>query len=104
MATPHPAHDEGLTPSRALGLLILGSLMFLPRLFLAGLAIFDSDLLRDAFSGWVIPLVGFFLLPSTTFAFAVTWSISSDQVTGGEWVVVGVAFLLDVWAWSAFRR
>jgi hypothetical protein len=104
MATHRAAHDEQLTLYDALGLLILGSLMFLPRLFLAGLAIFDSGLLRDAFSGWVIPLVGFLLLPSTTFAFAVMWSISSNVVSGIEWAVVAAAFLLDVWAWSAFRR
>jgi hypothetical protein len=32
------------------------------------------------------------------------WSVSSERVSGVEWAFVGFAFLLDVWAWSAFRR
>jgi hypothetical protein len=32
------------------------------------------------------------------------WSISSDTVTGAEWVAVGIGLLLDLWTWSAFRR
>ena len=44
------------------------------------------------------------MLPWTTLAYATMWSISSDQVTGFEWIAVGVAFLIDVWTWSAFRR
>ena len=74
-----------------------------PRLVLFILAIF-SDTLSRAYDSWIVPLLGFFLLPWTTLAYASMWTISSDRVNGAEWVVVGIGFLLDVWAWSAFRR
>ena len=100
-AQRHPAEEFGLVES--LGLLILGMLLFLPRLVLFGFAIVDSGLIRGAFDGWVAGVVGFLVLPWTTLAYASMWSISSDVVSGWEWAAVGFAFLLDVWAWSAFR-
>jgi len=32
-----------------------------------------SDLLSRAYSSWILPLLGFFLLPSTTLAYAAFW-------------------------------
>ena len=100
-AQHHQEEDFGLVES--LGLLILGTLMLLPRLALFGFAIVDSGLIRGAFDGWVAGVVGFLVLPWTTLAYASMWSISSDVVSGWEWAVVGIAFLIDVWTWSAFR-
>ncbi len=94
---------ESLSLVDKLGLLILGMLLTLPRLVLAGFAIFNSGLIRGAFDGWVAAVVGFLVLPWTALAYASMWSISSDVVSGWEWAVVVVAFLIDVWAWSAFR-
>ena len=103
MAAQHkPTEDLGLVGT--LGLLILGMLLTLPRIVLAGFAIFDSGLIRGAFDGWVAAVVGFLVLPWTALAYASMWSISSDVVSGWEWAVVVGAFLIDVWAWSAFRR
>ena len=87
-----------------LGLFILGLLLVWPRLVILGFAAVDSGLMRGAFGGWVAAVAGFIVLPWTTLAYATMWSISSDQVTGFEWAAVGVALLLDVWAWSAFRN
>ncbi len=54
-----------------------------------------SDLLSRAFESWIVPFVGFFLLPWTTLAYAAMWA-SSDGVNGFEWFVVLLAFLIDL--------
>jgi hypothetical protein len=54
-----------------------------------------SDLLSRAFEGWLVPFLGFFLLPWTTLAYAVMWS-SSDGVVGFEWFIVILASLFDL--------
>jgi hypothetical protein len=56
-----------------------------------------GDLLSRSFEGWLLPLVGFFLLPWTTLAYALLWA-SSDGVLGFEWLIVAFAFLVDVGA------
>lgn len=56
-----------------------------------------TDLLSRAFEGWLVPLLGFFLLPWTTLAYAVMWS-TSDGVVGFEWFIVILAFLFDLGA------
>jgi hypothetical protein len=82
------------------GIVFFG-LGFFARLWLVGLWIF-SDLLGDAFEGWVIPVLGFFLLPWTTLTYAFMWAIGSDKASGWEWIPVGIALLVDLvfWAWS----
>jgi hypothetical protein len=65
--------------------------------------IFGSELGR-AFDGWVVPLLGFLIVPCTTVTYAIMWGTSSDRVSGVEWVPVGIAFLLDVWGLAAGRR
>ena len=62
-----------------------------PRLALFAIFLF-SDLLSRAFDSWFVPLLGFFLLPWTTLAYAVMWSTSSNQVSGFEWFIVILAF------------
>jgi hypothetical protein len=42
-----------------------------------------------------VPLLGFFLLPWTTLAYAVTWS-GADRVAGFEWLIVVLAFFFDL--------
>ena len=80
------------------------TLSFWPRLFLLGFWIFGSQL-GDAFKhGWVVPTIGFFVAPSTTCAYALTWGTSSDGVHGVEWVVVAVGLLLDLWMWGSWQR
>ena len=71
------------------------------RLWLVGLWIF-SDLLGNAFEGWIVPVVGFVLLPWTTLTYAFMWTIGSDKASGWEWIVVAIALLVDLgfWVWS----
>jgi hypothetical protein len=68
--------------------------LFSPRLAIFLLAIFTNDLSR-AFDSWLVPLLGFFLLPWTTLVYTLLWT-TSRHVNGIEWVLVAAAFLLDV--------
>jgi hypothetical protein len=77
-----------------IGCLVLLFALISPRLALFAIWLF-SDLLSRAFDGWIVPLLGFVLLPWTTLAYAVMWS-SSDRVYGFEWFIVLLAFFFDL--------
>ena len=66
-----------------------------PRLALFALWLF-SDLLSRAYDDWIVPLLGFFLLPWTTLAYACMWSLGTNEVSGFEWFIVILAFLADL--------
>lgn len=70
-----------------------------PRLALFVMFLF-TDLLSRAFDSWVIPFLGFFLLPWTTLAYAAMWSVGTDQVSGFEWFIVILAFVIDLGSWA----
>ncbi len=74
-----------------------------PRLALFFIWIF-SDLLSRAFDSWLLPLLGFFLVPWTTLAYAVMWSTSTNEVAGFEWFIVGLAFVVDLGAYVGGGR
>lgn len=75
-----------------------------PRLVLFLLWIF-SDVLSRAFDSWVIPFLGFFLLPWTTLTYAAFWDWGSGRhVVGFEWFFVVLAFLIDVASYGQGRR
>jgi len=84
-------------------LLIAGALHFWPRLFILGFVIFSRQI-GDAFSSWIVWVIGFLILPWTTLIYAMMWGISSDEVAGAEWILVGIAFLVDLVMWSLLRR
>ena len=65
-----------------------------PRLALFFIWLF-SDLLSRSFDSWFVPFLGFFLLPWTTLAYAVMYA-SSNRVTGFEWFIVILAFVIDL--------
>ena len=66
-----------------------------PRLAIIAMALF-SDYLSRSMDGWLLPFIGFFVLPWTTFAWAGMWAYGTNEVTGFEWFIVGLAFLLDL--------
>jgi hypothetical protein len=66
-----------------------------PRLALFAIWLF-SDLLDRAYDSWIVPLLGFFMLPWTTLAYAGMWSAGTNEVYGFEWFIVGLAFVIDV--------
>ena len=74
-----------------------------PRLALIGVWLF-SDILSRACDSWLLPLIGFVLLPWTTLAFAVMWDVGSHEVTGFEWFVVALAFLADLSSYAGGQR
>jgi hypothetical protein len=86
----------------------MGCLVFLfalisPRLALFLVWIFD-DLLERAFDDWIVPVLGFFLLPWTTLAYAVMWAAGPNGVEGFEWFIVVLAFLADLSSYAASGR
>ncbi len=75
-----------------------------PRLVLVLLAIF-SNVLSHAYHSWVIPLIGFFVLPWTTLAYAAFWDWApGHHVTGIDWFFIVLAFLIDLSSWAGGRR
>ena len=66
-----------------------------PRLALFFVWIF-SDILSGAYDSWIVPVLGFFLLPWTTLAYAVMWDAGTNKVSGFEWFIVALAFVADL--------
>jgi hypothetical protein len=72
-----------------------------PRLVMVILVIF-TDYLGRAYDGLIVPLLGFFLLPTTT----LTYAIAENETGGPEgWglVLVIVGVLLDLGIWGGGR-
>ena len=97
---PRPQRTRAQEPSVSAGSLILAALLFVfalwPRAWIVGYWIFGKQL-GDAYDSAVVPAIGFFIAPWTTVLYAWMWAISSNAVTGWEWLVVGVGALLDLW-------
>ena len=74
-----------------------------PRLALFAVWVF-SDILGRAYDSWIVPLIGFFVLPWTTLAYAGMWSAGSNRVSGFEWFIVGIAFVVDVGSYAGSKR
>ena len=99
-----PGHRvAGRDDRHVMGWLFFVSSLFWPRLFILGFWIFGSQLGR-AFSSWVIPAIGFLVAPWTTVGYAFMWSISSDKVSGWEWIVVAGCVLLDLATYAGGHR
>jgi hypothetical protein len=104
MIIPRPSREEVRgSYGTAMGLLFVTFSALTSRLFLLGLWIF-SGLLGDAFSSNAWSILGAIFLPWTTGAYAAMWGIASDGVNGWEWIVVGLAFLLDLVTWLVTVR
>jgi hypothetical protein len=69
-----------------------------PRLALFVILLF-SDWVGQAFDGWFLPVLGFFLLPWTTLAYIVMWELTPG-VEGFEWFIVILAFFVDLLAYA----
>jgi hypothetical protein len=74
-----------------------------PRLAIIIVALF-SNILSRAFDSWFLPLIGFFILPWTTLAYAIMWDVGTHRVYGFEWFVVVLAFLADLGSYAGGRR
>ena len=81
-----------------MGCLVLLFALISPRLALIATWLF-SDVLSRAYDAWLIPVIGFFILPWTTLGYA--WMYDSGPgrtVEGWEWIVVGILLLIDLGA------
>jgi hypothetical protein len=65
-----------------------------PRLIMVVLWLF-TDYLRHAYDGWLLPLLGFFLLPTTTLSYAIAEN-SMHGLRGLGLVLVIVGLLVDL--------
>jgi hypothetical protein len=74
-----------------------------PRLALFVLWLF-TDVLEDAYEEWIVPLIGFFILPWTTLAYAVMYVSGANEVSGFEWFIVVFAFFVDLASWAGGSR
>ena len=74
-----------------------------PRLAILFLWLF-SEILDRAYDDWILPFLGFFLLPWTTLAYAIMWDVGSSGVEGFEWFIVVLAFLADLSSYAVSDR
>jgi len=75
-----------------------------PRLVLFVLWL-SSNVLSRAFDSWVVPFLGFFLMPWTTLAYAAFWDWGpGHHVAGFEWFFVALAFFIDLSAYAGGQR
>jgi hypothetical protein len=97
------SQPDAITPGRVVGWVVIGALLFWPRLFILTFAVF-YDAIFNAFDSWVTPFLGFFLLPWTTITYAAMWGAGANRVFGIEWLFVAFAFAIDLYTWAALRR
>ena len=77
-----------------MGCIVLLFALISPRLALIATWLF-SGVLERAYDGWLVPVLGFVLLPWTTLAWA--WMYRTGRtVEGFEWFLVGLALLADL--------
>jgi hypothetical protein len=88
---------------RPMGCLVALLALISPRLALVAIWLF-SDLLSRAFDSWILPLLGFILLPWTTLGYAIMWSFGSNRVSGFEWFIIVLAFLVDLGSYANGQR
>jgi hypothetical protein len=104
-----PRQPDPISAGRVFGWFLFVNSILWPRIVILAFWLFGGVLassasLGDAFDGWVLPVLGFFVLPWTTMWYALMWGLSSDAVTGAEWIVVGVGMLLDIATWAGARH
>jgi hypothetical protein len=87
-----------------MGCFIILFALISPRLALIFVWLF-SDILSRSFDSWLLPFLGFFLLPWTTLAYAGMWDSGPGRtVEGFEWFLVGLAFVVDLASYGGGGR
>ena len=90
--------------TRTMGCLLALLALISPRLVLFVLWI-STSLLSRAFDSWIVPLLGFFLLPWTTLSYVAFWDWGAGHhVTGFEWFFVILAFVVDLGSYGQGQR
>ena len=99
---PAPVKGEPSVAVRIMGWLTVLFLMSVPRLILVGMWIFGG-LVGKAIESTAVRVLGFLLLPTTTLTYAIVWSVNSDKVSGAEWILVVIAFFVDIGIWASVK-
>lgn len=73
--------------------------LFAPRVAFALMWIFGTDV-DGAFGSWIWPLLLLIFLPWTGIMYALMWD-PVHGVDGAEWIVVGLAVVVDLMSWSS---
>jgi hypothetical protein len=74
------------------------ALVFLgPRAAIIVWALIEPVRWQTAFDSFVWPLLGFLFVPWTTLAYAL---VAIGGVSGGDWLIVGLGLLIDVFSWA----
>ena len=73
-------------------LAVAGSIV--PRITIVFLWIF-TDLVSEAFNGFILPLLGTIFLPFTTLAYVVFYWLAEGDITWG-WVIIFLAVFVDI--------
>jgi uncharacterized membrane protein len=76
-----------------MGLLIFAAVVA-PRVVL-GVMWYSGDKVDNAFSGWFTPLLGLIFLPYATIMYVLLYA-ADKRVDGSEWILVGIAAVVDV--------
>ncbi len=77
--------------------LLLGAVA--PRFALFLMALFNN-VITQAFNGsWIVPLIGWFLLPYTTLVYVLAYWWTGE-VTGFSWFFVALGFVLDLGSYT----
>jgi hypothetical protein len=63
-----------------------------------------TDYLSAAYNGWILPLLGFFFLPTTTLAYAIAQNeMRGPGIRGWGVILMVVAVLFDLGIWGKGR-
>ncbi len=84
-----------------MGCLAAALVLAAPRFVMVVLWIFTGYLSR-AYDGWILPLIGFFVLPTTTLAYAIAQNETNGLRSWGLLLVI-LAALIDVGIWGKGR-
>ncbi len=86
-------------------LMFLTTLFFGPRAAAVIWWLINPDRFSDAFSHWIIPVLGILILPWTTLTYVIVYS-SFNGVAGFEWLFLALGLFADISSYigSARRR
>lgn len=97
-----PGSRRDVSTGRVVLWTVLFNVAFWPRLWIVAFWIFGEQI-GDAFSGWIVPALGFVFLPWTTLLYAWMWAIGSSAVSGWEWIIVAIGLFSDLFFWIVGR-
>ncbi len=68
---------------------------FIPRVAMVFMAIFGT-MFNGVFPNWILPVVGWFLVPYTTLSYVLFWNWQHGHLNFFAWAVVAIAFVVDI--------